>query len=164
MKIVYESNTGHTENYANMLAEKLNLECIPLKQYKIDSEPIIFLGWIFANNIQGYKKVSDKTNIKCTIAVGMTQADRQNISEIVKINNVSEKFFYLQGGLDYTRLKGIKKIMLKMVTKSVIKENRPEDKKLIDIFINGGNFVREENLSEIVEFYKNVKYKSLITK
>ena len=94
----------------------------------------------------------------------MTQADRQNISEIVKINNVSEKFFYLQGGLDYTRLKGIKKIMLKMVTKSVIKENRPEDKKLIDIFINGGNFVREENLSEIVEFYKNVKYKSLITK
>lgn len=85
----------------------------------------------------------------------MTQADRQNIIEIVKINNVSEKFFYLQGGLDYTRLKGIKKIMLKMVVKSVIKENRPEDKKLIDIFINGGNFVKEENLSEIVEFYKN---------
>lgn len=25
MKIVYESNTGHTEKYANMLAEKLNL-------------------------------------------------------------------------------------------------------------------------------------------
>ena len=154
MKIVYESNTGHTENYANMLAEKLNLECIPLKQYKIDNEPIIFLGWIFANNIQGYKKISGKTNIKCTIAVGMTQADRQNISEIVKINNVSEKFFYLQGGLDYTRLKGIKKIMLKMVAKSVIKENRPEDKELIDIFINGGNFVKEENLSEIVEFIK----------
>lgn len=31
MKIVYESNTGHAENYANMLAEELNLECIPLK-------------------------------------------------------------------------------------------------------------------------------------
>lgn len=82
----------------------------------------------------------------------MTQADGQNISEIVKINNVSEKFFYLQGGLDYKRLKGIKKIMLKMVAKSVIKEKSPEDKKLIDIFINGGNFVKEENLSEIVEF------------
>lgn len=152
MKIVYESNTGHTENYANMLAKKLNLECIPLKQYKIASEPIIFLGWIFANNIQGYKKVRDKINIKCTIAVGMTQATKQNISEIVKINNVSEKFFYLQGGVDYTKLKGIKKIMLKMVAKSVIKENKSEDKELIDIFINGGNFVKEENLSEIVEF------------
>ena len=67
MKIIYESNAGHTEKYANMLAEKLNLESIPLKQYKIDSEPIIFLGWIFANNIQGYKKVRDKANIKCTI-------------------------------------------------------------------------------------------------
>ena len=64
MKIVYESNTGHTEKYANMLAKKLNLTSIPLKQYKIDSEPIIFLGWLFANNIQGYKKVKDKANIK----------------------------------------------------------------------------------------------------
>ena len=67
MKILIVSNSGHTEKYANMLAEKLNLKSIPLKKYKIDSEPIIFLGWLFANNIQGYKKVKDKANIKCTI-------------------------------------------------------------------------------------------------
>ena len=152
MKIVYESNTGHTEKYANMLAKKLNLESIPLKQYKIDSEPIMFLGWIFANNIQGYKKVKDKANIKCTIAVGMTPTAKQNNSEIIKINNVNEKFFYLQGGVDYTKLKGIKKFMLKMVAESVIKENKPEDKELIDIFLNGGNCVKEENLSKILEY------------
>lgn len=152
MKIVYESNSGHTEKYANMLAQKLNLTSIPLKKYKIDSEPIIFLGWLFANNIQGYKKVKDKTNIKCTIAVGMTPTAKQNNSEIIKINNVNEKFFYLQGGVDYTKLKGIKKFMLKMVAESVIKENKPEDKELIDIFLNGGNCVKEENLSEILEY------------
>ena len=50
----------------------------------------------------------------------MTQADRQNIIEIVKINNVSEKFFYLQGGLDYTKLKGIKKIMLKLIENQML--------------------------------------------
>lgn len=155
MKIVYESNTGHTEKYANMLAEKLNLESIPLKQYKIDSEPIIFLGWIFANNIQGYKKVRDKANIKCTIAVGMTPPAKQNNSEIIKINNVYGEFFYLQGGVDYTKLKGIKRFMLKMVAESVIKENKPEDKELIDIFLNGGNNVKEENLSEIIAYLTN---------
>ena len=114
MKIVYESNSGHTEKYANMLAQKLNLKSIPLKQYKIDNEPIIFLGWLFANNIQGYKKVKDKANIKCTIAVGMTPTAKQNNSEIIKINNVNEKFFYLQGGVDYTKLKGIKKFKNKV--------------------------------------------------
>ena len=152
MKIVYESNTGHTEKYANMLAEKLNLESIPLKQYKIDSEPIIFLGWIFANNIQGYKKVRDKANIKCTIAVGMTPTAKQNNSEIIKINNIYGKFFYLQGGINYTKLKGIKKIIMKMVAESVIKENKPEDKELIDMLLNSGNNVKEENLSEIIEY------------
>ena len=60
MKIVYESNSGHTEKYANMLAEKLNLESIPLKQYKIDSEPIIFLGWIFARWSRLYKTKRNK--------------------------------------------------------------------------------------------------------
>ena len=152
MKIVYESNRGHTEKYAIMLAQKLNLTSIPLKKYKIDSEPIIFLGWLFANNIQGYKKVKDKANIKCTIAVGMTPTAKQNNGEIVKINNINEEFFYLQGGVDYTKLKGIKKIMLKMVAESVIKENKPEDKELIDIFLNGGNCVKEENSSKIVEY------------
>lgn len=82
----------------------------------------------------------------------MTPTAKQNNSEIIKINNVNEKFFYLQGGVDYTKLKGIKKFMLKMVAESVIKENKPEDKELIDIFLNGGNCVKEENLSEIVEF------------
>ena len=77
---------------------------------------------------------------------------KQNNSEIIKINNINEEFFYLQGGVDYTKLKGIKKFMLKMVAESVIKENKPEDKELIDIFLNGGNCVKEENLSEIVEY------------
>ena len=44
--------------------------------------------------------------------------------------------------------------MLKMVAESVIKENKPEDKELIDIFLNGGNCVKEENSSEIVEYLK----------
>lgn len=34
-------------------------------------------------------------------------------------------------------------VMLKMVAESVIKENKPENKELIDIFLNGGNCVKE---------------------
>lgn len=106
MKIVYESNAAHTEQYANILASKLNIECISLK----------------------------------------------NTSELKQINNIGELFFYLQGGVDYSKLKGIKKFMFKMVTDSVIKENKPEDKELIDVLKNGGNLVKEENLSEVLKF------------
>lgn len=110
---------------------------------------------VFASTSKTIKITSTGiTSCNVTIAVGMTPTAKQNNSKIIKINNVNENFFYLQGGVDYTKLKGIKKFMLKMVAESVIKEKKPEDKELIDIFLNGGNCVKEENSSEIVEYLK----------
>ena len=101
---------------------------------------------VFASTSKTIKITSTGiTSSNVTIAVGMTPTAKQNNSKIIKINNVNENFFYLQGGVDYTKLKGIKKFMLKMVAESVIKEKKPEDKELIDIFLNGGNCVKEEN-------------------
>ena len=65
------------------------------------------------------------------------------------------KKLYTNNVLSDTILKGIKKFMMKMVAESVIKENKPEDKELIDIFLNGGNNVKEENLSEIIAYLTN---------
>ncbi len=152
MKIVYESNAGHTEEYAKMLSSKLRLDCISLKEYKKDNEQIIFLGWVYANNIQGYKKIKDSSNILCTIAVGMNPKSDKNTNLLIETNNVKEKFFYLQGGVDYKRLKGIKRMMFKVVTESVIKENKPEDKELIEILQKGNDCIKEENLNDILAF------------
>lgn len=152
MKIIYESNAGHTEEYAKMLANKLKLECISLKEYKKDDEQIIFLGWVYANNIQGYKQVKDSSNILCTIAVGMNFESDKNTNLLIETNNIKEKFFYLQGGVDYKRLKGIKKIMFKLVAESVIKENKPEDRELIEILQKENDCIKEENLNDILAF------------
>ena len=73
----------------------------------------------------------NKANIKCTIAVGMTPPAKQNNSEIIKINNIYGEFCYLQGGVDYTKLKGIHKFMMKIVSELLIKENKPENKEKI---------------------------------
>lgn len=156
MKIVYESNAGHTEQYANMLAKKLNIECVSTKQYKKDSDSIIYMGWVFGNNIVGYNKLADINKI-CTIAVGMSYESKTNSDSIISTNNIKEKFFYLQGGLDYNKLKGIKKMMLKMVAKSTIKANKEEDKEIIEVFKNGGNFIKEDNLKDIVKYINNLK-------
>lgn len=153
MKVVYCSNSGHTQRYAEMLSKKLGLECISIKNYKPDDEKIIFLGWIFGSMVMGYNKLN-KDNIICTAGVGMSFESKENTQNIIKVNNITGKFFYLQGGVDYTKLKGIKKLMLKMVGKSTIKKNREEDKQIIEVFKNGKDFVNESNLTQIIGYIK----------
>ena len=61
--IVYTSSTGHTTEYAKILGEKTGLPVYALnealKQLSNGIE-IIYLGWLFANGIKGYKKAAKK--------------------------------------------------------------------------------------------------------
>lgn len=151
MKIVYVSNAGHTKRYADMLSNELKIESISLKEYKIDNDPIIFMGWVFGDNICGYDKVRN-CNLECVIAVGMSFESKETTEKIISKNNINNKFFYLQGGVDVSKLKGIKKMMLKMVGNSVVKANKPEDKDIIDMFVNGKDCVKIENLNKIIKY------------
>ena len=151
MKIVYNSNSGHTKEYAEMLGSILKIESISLKDYKKDDEPIIFMGWVFGSMIMGLNKVMDSKKI-CVCAVGMSKESKENTDNIIKVNNYDGKLFYLRGGVDYKKLKGIKKMMLKMVGNKTIKENKEEDKDIIEVFKNGGNFIKKENLNEVIDY------------
>lgn len=161
-KIVYCSNANHTKEYAEMISKKMNIEITSIDKIKNISkdDEIIYMGWVFASHIQGLEKIKNKYNIICIIAVGMNKNTKQNDKVLIETNKIEIPFFYLQGGLDYTRLKGIKKHMLKFVSKQVIKENKPENKELIDIFENGKNCVTENNLKDVYKFLeKNRKEK-----
>lgn len=71
--IVYESNTGHTMQYAKMLSEKLNIPCFTIEKAKTNlqkQDEIIYFGWICATKICGLRKVKDRYSIKCYGAVG----------------------------------------------------------------------------------------------
>ena len=59
MIIVYESKTGFTKKYADMLAAKTGLKVFPVKEIsKVGKdEEIIFLGWMKAGKIQGLNKL-----------------------------------------------------------------------------------------------------------
>lgn len=151
MKIVYKSNTGFTKRYACTLANKLNIECLEFNKYKKDNDEVIYMGWVFGNNIMGYEMMRDN-NIKCVIAVGMSYESNENNKLLIETNKIDKEFFYLQGGVDYKKLKGIKKVMLKLVGKSVIKENKPENKKMIELFKNGGDFFDEKKLDKVVKY------------
>ena len=66
--VIYESNAGSARRYAEMLASKLG---VPAYSYKEAvkaiprDEEAIFIGWIFANKIQGLPRAQKRWNLIC---------------------------------------------------------------------------------------------------
>lgn len=155
--IVYKSNTGHTSAYAKMLSEKLSIPYFTIDEAKSNlkrKDEIIYLGWVCATKICGLGKVRNRYSIKCYGAVGLFPTDERYIESLKESNKLNENLFYLHGGLDYTKLKGIKRKVLQMVSSAMEKENKPENQEMIKIFKNGANFVSEKNLEPMIEFLK----------
>lgn len=153
--IIYNSSTGHTSRYAKMLSEKLDIPCYTIKDAngKVNSnDEIIYLSWVCANMITGINKIKNKYNVKCYGAVGLYPKSEENTNNLIKTNNIEKPLFYLQGGLDYNKLNWLKTKILHMVGKYLEKENSNQSVQLAKIFENGADFVKEENLKEIVEF------------
>ena len=157
--IVYTSNTGHTAAYSKMLGAKIGLPVYALneaaKKLQKGTE-IIYLGWLFANNIKGYKKATKKYKISAICAVGLCDTGTA-VAEVRKANSISEEtpLFTLQGGLDKTKLRGINKFMINMLTKGIDskKDRTEEDERMLYLLKNDKNYVSEDNTSAFMEWY-----------
>ena len=152
--IIYKSNTGHTKQYAGMLSEILKVPAYNLKEAKSKlkkNDEIIFLGWICASKIQGLNKTK-KYNIRCVGAVGVYPPEKEYIDSLKTANKLDKEIFYLRGGIDYNKLTGFKKKVLQFVGSMVEKENKTENKEMIELFKNGANYVSEKNLEQLLTF------------
>lgn len=162
--IVYESNTGHTKAYAQMLGKELNLPVYELDEAinKItSSSKIIFLGWLMAGKIMGYKKANKHFDIKCITAVGMTSSQEQ-LKQIKTTNKLKDNLpsFILQGGFELDKLTGIYKFMMSTMKNTKgkqlqdSKDKTEEEKEMLDLLMNGGNRVSLDKLAPIIKWYK----------
>lgn len=153
MTIIYESKTGFTKKYAQMLGEKTNLKVISTKELaRVNpGEEVIFLGWLKAGKIQGLKKVR-KCKIKVVCATGAAEKaepDEATVKERNAIGNTP--FFYLQGGcLPVDELKGMDKFLMKMFVKML--KTRPDKAKEAENIEKGFNGVKEENLEPLLKW------------
>lgn len=155
--IVYKSSTGHTLEYAKMLSRKLNIPYYTIKEankHLTRNESIIYLGWICAGRICGLSKVKKQYNIKCLGMVGVYPESEEYKKSLRESNDVKSELFYLQGGINYNKLKGIKRSVIQIVGKAITKENKPENKELIEAFKMGKSFVSEKNLEKMVQYIK----------
>ncbi len=159
--ILYTSNTGSSERYAKMIGEKVGLPV-----YALDSSPvpkgteILYIGWVMASSVKGYKKAFRKYKVKAVCGVCMASTGSQ-IPELRKQNAIPENIpvFTLQGGFDINKLHGMYKFMMNAMGKLAGKglaektDRTPEEDDMLDMMLHGGDRVSEDNLTELLEWY-----------
>ncbi len=157
MLIVYESKTGFTKRYADMLASKTGLKALRAKDLsKVNhDEEIIFLGWMKVGKIQGLDKLRNY-NVKAVCGSGTGRTAEPGTEEVIARNKLEGiPFFYMRGGcFPLKELKGMDKILLSMFVK-LLKKRKDKDEKTeesIAIIENGFDGVKEENLGPVLEW------------
>ena len=165
--IVYESETGHTKRYAEMLGEKTGLPVYTIKQAKAGLEKgsgIIFMSWIAGGKLVKFSKVK-RFNTTAVCAVGMSPPDRsaEILDELSKDCGLERKnIFYMQGGISINKLHGIYRIMMNAMLSAVEKASEKDSKakvnqEMASMLKGEKDFVDAKNLFGIVSWYKMQK-------
>lgn len=165
--IIYTSNTGFTAEYARLFGERTGLPVFALSAAARevgDGSEVVYLGWLMASIVKGYKNAAKRYNIRAVCGVGMGTAGSQ-IPEMRKANGFPETLpvFSFQGGFDITKLHGIYRLMMTVMKKSVGKglsekpDKTPEESDMLDLMLNGGSRVDARQLSPLLEWYENDK-------
>ena len=161
--IVYTSNTGHTNKYAEMIGEKLDLRVYSLSEAEVGLEKgseIIYLGWLFVNKVKGYERAKKRFKITAVCGVGLCDTGTA-IDGVRKANKMPRELpvFTLQGGMDKEKLRGINSFMIKMLIKmtEAKKDKTADDRRMLYLLTNDKDYVGEESLKAFTEWYGNYK-------
>ncbi len=139
--VIYKSKTGFAKTYAQWIAEELSADIFEASKATISMldgyDTIIYGGGVYAGNINGIKfitnNISKLAGKKIVVyATGLSVFKEEIVANLKKNNikpNVEEhiKFFYLQGGFDYTKLGFSDKIIMGML-KRRLKRKKEENK------------------------------------
>lgn len=143
--IVYSSQTGFTERYANWLAEELEADVITLAEakkrdsrYFDEADGIIYGGWAMGGKIVNSewftKRIPAWKGKKMALfCVGASPNENPDVEVSLK-NALTEeehkcaKVFYCQGGLSYEKMKLPYKLAMKAFA-SMIRKKKDADEK-----------------------------------
>lgn len=168
--IVYGSQYGTAQQYAEELARKTNID---LKSYEKVTDinrydTVIYVGGLYAGGVLGMKKTLAKM-LQCqrkkVIIVTVGLADPMNTENTDNIRNGMKRqlskelyenaqIFHLRGGIDYSRLSFKHKTMMGLLYKKAVR--LPEEKKtaevkaMIETYNKKVDFVDFDSLAPIV--------------
>ena len=158
--IVYSSGTGHTRQYALLLSEQTRLPVYSLDEANSQlsgGSPVIYLGWLHASHVKGYSKAAKRFALCAVCGVGL--CDTGTLTDQVReATSIPEEIplFTLQGGIDRSRLKGMDKLMISMLTKGLAsqKHRSAQDERMLELLSKDENYVSPENLAGLLQWYR----------
>ena len=87
--IVYTSQTGHTQRYAQMLAERTGVPAYSLKEAGKSlrrGEEIFYMGWLMAGTVKGLQSAMDRYTIRGAAIVGVSPQGNGDLWTEARIN------------------------------------------------------------------------------
>ena len=160
--IVYTSHTGSTARFARMLGEELRLPVYQLKRAQTDladGAEIIYLGWLMAGQVKGYKQAAKRFRVAALAAVGMGPAGEQT-EEVREANRLRAEMpvFTLQGGFAPDKLKFPYNLMMALAKGALKKQigkggDTDEVKDMLELVDKGGDRVSREQLQPLLDWY-----------
>ena len=167
--VLYKSKYGNTFQYATWIAEELNWEIKDFSKFKKaeikNYDIIVFGSGVYVGKMNKIKKVLEWFKEKPIIifACGGNNNVEKDINDI-KINNFSENqlafhtFFYLPGGVDFSKVKGIIKIMINVFIKIVEKKKSKtkDDDAILESYYHPTNYVDKKHIQAIVSYAKKI--------
>ena len=149
--VIYQSATGFTAKYAGWIAEELGCEAVELKKAKKlnfqDYDVIVYGGWIMANMVRGYNKIKALNPNKVVVfGVGMSVPNDDFVEKMAEQNQIPlNDLFYYEGGYNPKKVRGLKKMMMNIIKKSIEKkpEKTQDDLHMLETFKGADNTNKE---------------------
>lgn len=168
--VIYNSQTGFTKRYAQWIAEETSARCVELKDAKKmdlgEFDTIVFGGWAMAGSITKVKwflKNKSKWDGKKLVAfcVGASPIENPDIDEFLAKTSADEEFkgvklFYCPGGLNYEKMSGASRAMMKMFVKMLNskKDKTEADSEQIKMLSTSYDISDKKYIEPIIEYLK----------
>lgn len=164
--VLYRSKYGHTMQYAKWIGEALNADVKPINKFRRKElskyDTVIFGTGVYVGKMSGLKKALKMLKNKPSVifACGGNPGIEEEIQRIKDTNFTKEllsyhTFFYLPGGLDFSKVKGIMKFFLQIGRKALQnKQNKTQDEiEFLKGFEHPTYFVDKRNIEPIVNHF-----------
>ena len=114
-----------------------------------------------AGSVKGYAEAAKRYRVRAVCGVGMGQTGTQTDSTRKKSAVPADiPLFTLQGNFDMKKLHGIYRPMMEIMVKTAgkglaeKKGRTPEEDDMLDMMLHGGERVKAENLSAVLDWFR----------
>lgn len=168
--VVYTSQTGFTQRYAEWISEAIGADLITVKEAKgetfKDYDAIVFGGWACAGTISKlnwFKSNMDRWEDKKLVAFCVGGSPIENPDVEVALNNCFSpleqekvKVVYCPGGFNYERMSAASKLMMKMFVKTLKakKEKTEADEIMIKMISSSYDISDKKYIEPILEYLR----------